>query len=80
MAEGIWRQVVTTICPMQVPLDDPAAGGAQGTGRGHVFLFLEGEDLAADDAGHGDPVQKAEGDEHGDEVGAQYVGHIRDEA
>ena len=45
-----------------------------------MLLLLELKDLAADDAGHGYPVQKAEGDEHGDEVGAQYVGHIRDEA
>src|SRR5699024_10470130 len=40
----------------QVPLDDPAAGGAQGAGGGDVLLLLQSEDLAADDAAQAHPV------------------------
>ena len=79
MADGICRQVVATIWPMQVPLDDPAAGGAQGTGRGHVFLFLEGEDLAADDAAHTHPIQAGKGNEHAHQVGAHLLKELRQE-
>ena len=62
-----------------MPLDDPAAGGAQGTGRGHVFLFLEGEDLAADDAAHTHPIQAGKGNEHAHQVGAHLLKELRQE-
>ena len=61
----------------EMPPDDTPAGGAQGPGGGHILLLLELEDLAADDAAHADPVEKAEGDEHGDEVGTHRAHELR---
>ena len=52
-------------------LDDAPALRPQRPGRRHVLLLLELEDLPADDAGHGHPVQQPEGDEHGDNIGTQ---------
>ena len=83
MADGICRQVVATIWPMQLgsrcrlmirPLE-----ASQGTGRGHVFLFLEGEDLAADDAAHTHPIQAGKGNEHAHQVGAHLLKELRQE-
>src|SRR5699024_8073977 len=55
----------------QVLFDDAAVGGAQSPGSGDVFRFLQGQDLAAHDTGHADPVQQRKHDEDADQVGAQ---------
>ena len=44
---------------------------AERLGRLHVFLPLDRERLAADDAGHVEPFDGADGDEHEHEVAAE---------
>ena len=48
--------------------DNPAAAGAHGPGGQDVFIVLNGQDLAADQPCHADPVQQAEDGEHGQHV------------
>ena len=51
--------------------DDARRARADGARRQNVLVLLDGEDLAADQAGHADPVEKAEHDKQRDHVGAQ---------
>ena len=50
--------------------DDPASLRTGRLGRQDVLLLTQGENLAADQAGHGHPVQHAEDDEKADDVAA----------
>src|SRR3712207_6109341 len=51
-----------------VPAQDAAGFDAQRLGGLHVFLSLDGQGLAADDAGHIEPLDGAHCDEHQHEV------------
>ena len=53
--------------------DNPAAFRPGRLRRKHVFLLTQGKDLAADEAGHGNPVQHAEDDEEADNVTADLL-------
>ena len=48
--------------------DDPAPLCAHGPGCQHVFIVLDGQDLAADQPRHANPVKQAEDGEHGKHV------------
>ena len=52
---------------------NPAAGGADRPGRQNILVLFDGQDLAADKAGHADPVQQAEDKEERDHVGAELL-------
>ena len=53
--------------------DDPAALRSCRLRGQDVFLLTQGENLAADQAGHGHPVQDAENDEKADDVAADLL-------
>ena len=52
-------------------LNDPLGGSADGLRRQDVLILFDGQDLPSHQAGHADPVQKAEDNEHGDHVRAE---------
>ena len=51
--------------------DDPAGLCANRARGEHILVFLDREDLAANEPRHADPVEKAEDNEHRDHVRAQ---------
>ena len=53
--------------------DNAAVGGAQGAGGGHIFGLLQGQHLAAHNAGHAHPVKQREYDEDRHKVWPQGV-------
>ena len=59
-----------------MPADDPPGARAHRAGRQHVFVGLDGQDLAAHQARHAHPVQHAEHHEQRDHVGA-HLGQRR---
>ena len=52
-------------------LNDPSGRSADGLRGEDVLILFDGQDLPSYQAGHADPVQKAEDNEHGDHVRAE---------